>query len=878
MEVILRKLRIFLAAGILAAFFFSRSFASESTEDPKVIELPKEAVSEKTLDNGLFILTKEGPPQGLVAINVKVKAGSSLEEEYLGSGISHLIEHMLFKGTRTRGPGAIEKEVKSYGGSINGSTGQDLTEYSIIVPSKYTSEALALLKDMLLNAAFDQAEFEKEKEVVLKELRLDNDEPQNLLMRLLDGAAYLRHTYKYPPIGYEEKFRHLTRADAVQYYNRMYVPNRMALTIVGGIPGPDALDKASAEFKDFRPPNYAVIGLSPAEPAQIDKRYARKKIDTNLAYLAVGYHSTSILDEDLFAMDVLSMILGRGDNSRLNTSLFKKEKLVYSVSCWNFTPRDPGLFVVTATLDADKLQDAEAAIEGEIEKVRSGAVTDDELEGARRMVVSDFIFGLQTIDAQASELAANYLFTGSYDFARRYVKGVQAVTAGDLRRVADKYLGRDKATIATIVPKNFKSPSEGARPPSIAELPLKTAALPNGLRVAIRQDKKTPTVSVTVIMSGGIAVENKADNGISNLTARMLLKGTASRGEAQITGALEKLGGSISPFSGFNSFGINAEFLKADLETAITLIEDLLANSQFPPAELEKERSLVLAMIREDDDDIFSRGITAFRKELFNDSPYGLRYLGEEDSVRSLTRDAVVNFYNRYVVPNNMIITVSGDLDPDRAADRLTKAFSGLKARDLPRTNFTQTPPDKINVKTIVMEKEQGLVVLGFMTTNIKDPDRYALEVLGSILSGYSGRLFNSLRDGLSLAYVLGCVQKLTVDTGFFALYAATTKNKLQPVEKGFIKEIADLRKDGVTDEEVISAKRELVVGHAIRMQTNGYFSTTAAADELYGLGYGEIFKYDERIDKVTKEDVKRVADKYFDLNDYSEVIISNEK
>ena len=879
MEVILRKLSIFLAVLVLAAVFFPQSRASEIPENPSVIELPNEAVSKKILENGLVILTKESQPQNLTAINVRIRAGSSLEEEYLGSGISHLAEHMLFKGTKTRGPGAIEKEIKSYGGFINGSVDQDMTEYSIVVPSTYLSQALSLLKDMLANAAFDEAEMEKEKEVILKELRLDNDEPQNLLVRFLDETAYLRHTYKYPPIGYEEKFRDLKRDDIVKYYNRMYAPNRMALAIVGSLDRDAALSMAESEFKDFRSPNYAVIGLCAPEPVQIDKRYAEKKIETNLAYLAIGCHSTSVLNEDLFAMDVLSMILGRGNNSRLNTSLLKQSELVHSISCWNFTPRDPGLFVITAVLAAEKLPDARKAVEDEIAKVRSGGASDDELEGAKKMVLGDFIFGLQTIDAQAGELTANYILTGSYDFSRRYVKGIQAVSGEDIKRSANKYLRDDGVTVVELIPQSFKKPpGETAESVSAKEAPLRTLSLPNGLRIAIRQNKKTPTVSITAAVGGGLAVESKADNGIANLAARMLLKGTSGRKETEITGAIEKLGGSIDAFSGFNSFGINVEFLKPDMDTAISLLRDIFTNSQFPPEEFNKERSLVLAMIRAEDDDIFRRGINAFREEIFGSSPYALRYLGEEDSVRSLTREAAVSYYKKYVIPGNIVISVSGDLEPDIAADKLTKAFSDMEPKEVPGTKFKQAFPDKINVKTILMEKEQSFVALGFMTTDIKDPDKYALEALGSILSGYSGRLFNALRDKLPLAYTLGCVQRAMADTGFFALYAATTKDKIPAVEKGLIEEIAGIRKNGVTDEELIMAKRELAVGRDIKMQANSFFSQTTALDELYGLGYEDIFKYEGGINKVTKEDLKRVCDKYFNLDIYSEVIISSEK
>ena len=877
MEVILRRSSIFLAAIFLAALFYSQLFADNSVNVPKTIELPDEAVSKKVLENGLVLLSKEIPREDLVAINIKIMAGSSLEEEYLGSGISHLVEHMLFKGTKTRGPGVIEKEIKSYGGFMNGSVGPDLTEYSVIVPSRYAPEAVSLLKEMLLNATFDQGEFDKEKEVILKELRLDNDEPQNLLIRLLNETAYLRHAYKYPPIGYEEKFRALKRDDALRYYNRMYAPNRMVLSIVGALGKGEVLSRIETEFKDFRRPNYSVIGLTPAEPQQITRRRSEKKTETNLLYLAIGYHSTGALDEDLFAMDLLSMILGRGANSRLNNSLVKKDKITYSVSCWNYTPRDPGLFVITAVLDAGKLPEAEKSIANEMAKVRSGLVSADELESAKRMVLGDYIFGLQTADAQASDMASDYLLTGSYDFSRRYVEGVQAVTPEALRRAANKYLRDDSATIVTIVPENFNDLPKPAKPVSLAEAPVKQTVLPNGLKFVIRQNKKTPTVSITALMGGGLATEDRSDNGISNFVAEMLLKGTSTRREDQIAGAMEKLGGSINSFSGFNGFGINIECLKPDLDTAIALLQDLLMNSTFPQEEIDKERAIILAMIDEDDDDIFQRGITAVRREIFGDSPYSLRDLGEKDSVKSLSREDLIDYYKNYAIPNNMVIAISGDVDPDQVADRITKAFDGLKTKELPKTVFRRRPADKISVRTIAMQKEQSLVALGFMTTDIKDPERYSLDVLGSVLSGYSGRLFDSLRNKLSMAYTLGCVQRMMADTGFFVLYAATTKEKIQPVEKALLEQVAAIRKNGISDEELLLAKRELVCEREIKMQANGYFSQTAAVDELYGLGFDNVFKYAALIGKVTKEDVKRVVDKYLDPKSYSEVIVAGE-
>lgn len=839
------------------------------------IEFPGQAVSKKILDNGLTVLAKNAPPDNLVSIDIKISAGSSLEEEYLGSGISHLVEHMVFKGTSTRGAGDIERDVKSYGGLINAAVNQDLTDFHIIVPVEYFNQALALLKDMLLNAKFDMTELESEKAVILKEMKFDEDEPQSRLMRLLNESAYLRHTYKYPPIGYETKFKSLTRDDVVKYYNRMYAPNRIVIAVVGGVVPNEAISKVENEFKDFRPSDYRSIGLSPAEPAQIDRREANKEDEINLAYLAVGFHSTGVLNEDLFAMDVLSMILGRGDNSRLNTRLFKDKKLVHSISCWNYTPRDPGLFVITAILDKDKAISCEGAIFEEIKKIQARGVDQKELESARRMVASDYIFSHETIDQQANDLAANYILTGSYDFYRRYVEGIENVSDDDVKRVANIYLSPEKATVAKLVPKGTEVSGQIPSAEKSKAAQIKKVLLPNGLTILVREDNKTPTISISVAMLGGLMAEGKKNNGISNLTAAMLLRGTNKRKEPEIKGAIESMGGGVNSFSSFNSFGVNMHLLKPDLEACLNILKDILTESAFPEEELHKEKILALAGLKEEGDDIFHRGLDALRSDIFENSPYSFKSLGSEESIKALDRQSLINFYKTYCVPNNMVISISGDVESGSLIDNLKATFADLKRSELPVFHTRSARLDKLKARSLRMDRGESLVMIGFETTSMKDNDKYALDVLTSVLSGYSGRLFMSIRDKLSLSYTLGCVQRLALDTGYLVFYAATTKENVAEVKRVLQNEISDIRQNEAGQDELALAKRELVTKYAIAAQTNAFYSSAAALDELYGLGYDEIYKYEKGIDKVTGEDLKRVAYKYLDTNACAEIIIS---
>src|SRR3989338_6357660 len=266
---------------------------------------------------------------------------------------------MVFKGTKSRPPGRIEEEATSY----------DETSFHITAQPAYLLKILGLLRDMAENASFPEEELKKEKDVIIGELRLSQDSPGKEISRILFETAYLAHPYKYPPIGYEDRFRGLKRQDLLTYYNRMYSPNRMVLAIVGDVDRDASLEMAEAVFGDFKRNNYRPI-VTQREPQQISKRILEKPFETNLAYISMGYHYTSILDEDLFKLDLLAIILGQGDSSRLNTALLKADRLVYSISAYNYTPQDPGLFIISASSGTETFERVEDAVRGQVTRDR----------------------------------------------------------------------------------------------------------------------------------------------------------------------------------------------------------------------------------------------------------------------------------------------------------------------------------------------------------------------------------------------------------------------------------------------------------------------------------------------------------------------------
>ncbi|MDP2929415.1 MAG: pitrilysin family protein [Candidatus Omnitrophota bacterium] len=858
----IKRLRLCL---LLASLFVS-TFNNLSIAD--------EAVYRKTLGNGLIILAKELGAKDLVSINIAIKAGLSSEEEYTASGISHLVEHLVFKGTATRKVGDIEKEIRSYGGLINGTVSHDTTTYEVTVPAKYYTEALSVLKDMLTNAVFDKVELEKEVEVILKEIKLNEDDPEEKLLVRLFENAYVRHSYKYPPIGYEKLLKSLTRDDVVKYYNRRYIPNNMVIAAVGAISVKDAALKIENEFGRFREPSYKPVNRAEREPPQIGKRIVEEEAPITLSYLALGFHSTGLLDKDLFALDVLSMILARGNNSRLNKLLLKDKKEVYSISAWNYTPLDPGLFVITAMLDRNNMDSAEKDILDEIKSIRDTDLADSELENAKRMVLGDYILSRETIENQAADLAESEIAAGNSDFCRLYVEGINKVSKFDIRRAASFYLNEDNMTRITLIPKGSETLTNISVPGIHQEEKFKKFIFPNGLILLIRRDTKIPAVSITVVFSGGLITENEKNNGISNLTAKMLLSGTKNRKESDIKSAIENRGGEISPFSGFNSFGLNLIVLKDDTDLALELIKDVAANSVFALDEIDKEKMLTAAAIKDEKDDIFAAGVQALRRALFKSHPYGMRDIGSDETVRAISRDDLIRFYRSHCAANNTVISVSGDIDPEKIFKKVEALFGDSQRSDRGKTLIPATETCPATAQTVKMDKAQALFMAGFKTVAINSPDRYSLDLLSGLLSGASGRLFIGLREKSALAYTMGSAQKLGIDTGFILFYAATTIDKLGLAKKILFSEIEVLKKSVVTEDELSAAKRELISAHKILMETNAANSFQAALDELYGLGYDNLYKFENEINKVTKYDITRVANKYLDMNSCAEVII----
>jgi zinc protease len=857
-----------------------------ATEEAKVIE-------KYTLGNGMTVVIRENQSSPVVAVQVWVKAGSTTEPE-TRAGMSHILEHMAFKGTHKRTPGQIAREVEALGGEINAYTSFDQTVYHITISGRYLDNAMDILADTLGDSLFDEGELKRELEVILEEVRMNEDDPGRVGSKALFRAAYRVHPYGRPVIGYPDTIKATTREDLVAYFRKFYVPSNMVLVVTGGI---DAKASRPAIEKIFGalPAAPAPKVDRPAEPPQDEIRIKSQERDARRAYVDLGFHGPAIADDDVYAWDLLSIILGGGQTSRLYHEVKDKRQLVDSVSAYSYTPRDAGLLMVGATAAPDKAAEAYREILRQTFRMAFEPPQGPELARAKNGTESDFLYSLESQGSLARHVGFFETALGDANFQEQYLRKIRAVTADDILRVGGKYLSPDKLTVSTVLPKGdggnlseevirkiateVWDETAAERAASAKKKPsgaVRKVVLENGVRVIVRENHSVPVISVEAGFLGGLRAENSAQGGVSAVMAELLTKGTPSRNAREIAVAVEDMAGDLSGFAGRNSFGLRAKFIRRDFEKGFELFRESLLSPTFPADELEKKRKEVLGRLKLQKDELTQSVFLLFLATHYGEHPYSRNPLGTEETIKALTPETIRGYYERWADPRNLVLAFSGDLSADEAVEMARKAFGSLA----PRAGFAPLGPlpvpkaDGIRKAEEQRNKEQAHFVIGYPGLTFTDAERYPLDVLGSALAGMGGRLFTNLRDKKSLAYSVTSFSSEQVDPGFFAFYMGTSSDKLDGAIADTLKEIAEVREGGVTQEEFDRAKKWMIGNYEIGLQSNGAYADRMMYNELYGIGYEETFRSPELIQAVTLEQVNAMARKVLSTDRYTIAVI----
>ena len=849
----------------ILAFFIFGAFLSS----------PSNAQDVLTLENGLELIVREDHRNPIVVFSVFIDIGSASEGDYSGSGASHLVEHMLFKGTKKYPLGAIENILHIYGGKIEGWTSYDYTGFRITILKEHKNVAIDILKEMLSSPTFNEKELKKEKEVIEREMDLSKDDPGRKISRLVFSSAYIRHPYRIPIIGYKENFRRLDRKKVLRFFQENYTPERMVITVVGDVDKEETFSAIKNAFKGLPRGKNSIIA-TPQEPEQITKREVEEALDIEGAYLNIAFHSTGLLDNDLYAMDLLSFILGGGESSILNKKIRLEKELVLSVSAYNYTPRDPGLFVISSVLKDERVNEAAKEIIKEIGLIKEEGAKSEELEKAKNNFIAEYIYQKETIESRSNDLAIAELLTGNPEFFELYIERIGSVSMADVQRVANRYLNEDNMTVVAITKSG--NALRGPRKDTAFEKKerrVKKITLSNNLPVLICENHSLPILSISLVLKGGLRLETEKNNGIAKLESLMLRNGTDSMSREEIALFYESKGMNVSTYSGNNSSGILIDCLKKDTEDALKLASELLLNSAFPEKELERVKRELSSAIDMQDNQIFNHGHRLLKRLLFTSHPYGLQAIGTRESIEGIKRNDALESFKSLLFAGNMVLGISGDCDTDEAITLAEKYFGGLASEEKRLSVPEAEPPiDKIRALQASTLKEQSLVFIGFQGIDIYSKDRYTLEVITDLIASESGILFKKIREESGLSYATGAFQVLGIDPGYLAIYTLTSKENIKKVKDIILKEIKLFIKNGTPEEEIQKAKNHLKALRQIELQTNSGFLFMACLDELYGLGHDNYKDYNHNIDSVTREAIKRVAGDLLTLDKHAIVVL----
>lgn len=827
------------------------------------------------LKNGLTVLIREDPKAVVVSTQVFVRAGSLYEGQQMGAGLSHYLEHVVAGGsTRSFKEDEARARLERLGGASNAYTSYDRTVYYIDTDAEHWREALDLLLAYVTECALAPTEVNREKAVIQQEFKLGENNPRRRLWELFLQTAYRVNPVRHPVIGYESVFVRQDREALLAYYQDRYQPQNMVLAVVGAVRATDVLEHvieqaAAVERTRMAPAQW------PDEPYQINARRAEARLPmARLTQAIVGFPSVQLAHPDLFALDVLAILLGEGRTSRLYQRLKDRDQLVLSVSSYNWTPAFAhGQFIISLDLAPQQWSKVQEALQDELALFKKTGCSSEELDRAKKKVIAERIFDQESASDVASSLASSYLDTADPYFEQAYVDGVRAVTVEDVLRVARAYLVPERSTVAAIHPEE----TGPAAPAAAAADDLGNSAgaveeikLANGLRVLLKEDHRRPITSVQLYGLGGLLLDQEAKPGLTGFTAALLTAGTSTRTKQQIAAAIEDVGGSITSGAGNNTYSVSVRVLKDDLPLALDLLADVVLHSQFPEEEIDRRRRETLLAIERQDENWQHEVLRRFKAGYFKSHPYGHDELGTKDSVAGFSRADLIECYQRMVRPQQAVLAVYGNFDAAAVKQRIGDLFETWSADpvELPAWPEETAPLTTDQLIEQGNDKTSAALFLGTNGLALDDPLRPALDVLDALLSGINypgGRLHEALRGGTAdLVYVVHAFPFYGLRAGYFGVLTQTTMNNLPKVEKIIKDNLERLKTEPVSAATLETAKGMVITMHHLGLESLAAQAQRAAVDELLGLGWGYAASYPRLVQAVTASDVQKVAQRLF--------------
>ncbi len=855
-------------------------------------------VRRTVLANGLTVLVRRDRSAPVVAIVTYVSAGYFDESDDV-VGIAHVLEHMYFKGTPTRGVGEIARQTKAAGGYLNAATIYDHTSYYTVLPSSGFTEGLDVQFDAYANSLIDAGELARELEVIIQEAKRKSDNPPAVATETLYELLHDRHRIRRWRIGREPGLRALTRDAMLRFYRNFYHPGNTVLSIVGDV-DTDVVMREVASRYGALPAGAPARLAGPMEEGTAGFRYREWSGDIAQAQVVFGWRTPPTLDAATPGLDILSTVLGGGRASRLYRAV-RERKLASSVSAYDYTPTSLGVFVVHAETPPEHAADAARAIWATLRGVREQGISDGELIRAKRLYESHWVRRLEDMEGQANYLA-EWQALGDWRRGESYLERALAVTTDEVTALARRYLEPDQAAVVVYRPTGTPEvardaaaaralldsappvavpstalPSETPRPALTAMSAVREEAgvheyrTAAGIPILVRR-KPGALVHAAVYLLGGGRDEPAERAGLTSLLVRTSLKGTTRRTAAQIAEEGELLGGSVGAAAGSESFGWSISVPARYASQAVELLADVAQRATIPIEAFETERAIALADLAALRDDMYRYPMRLATLAAYAGHPYGVATSGDETTLAALDVEQVRAWHARRVLDAPAVIGIVGDAHPDELAALTAAAFTELRGGDAPPIDAPVWPAGVVQ-RVEQREKAQTALALLFPGPSRTDDARFATAMIAGVASGLGGRFFDELRDKQSLGYTVHAFASERSCAGSFAAYIATSPEKEEVARRGLLNEFRKLRDEPVAAKELEQAQTYAMGVHAIRQQSGGAVLGDMVDAWLFGR-LGELGEFDVRVRGVTAAEMQQIARAYFDESRRVEGII----
>ena len=843
---------------------------------PEIVQqtLGDDDITVVKFSNGLTLIVKPHRAAAVVAVRCYVHTGSMYEKEWLGCGLSHLCEHLVANGeadekTGTSAKKGLAQRVARIGGHRNASTSIDWTNYYISAAAGKANDCIDVVCDWMAHPEITREDFDREHGVVQRELEMGKDSPARQLYYTHAANLYGQHPAGVPTIGYPAPLRDVTYEAFIAYHKRMYVPGNMVFCVVGDVDVPAVIERVRKGFAGMEQGRVPDHSLPELPPVLQTRRVVAPMKEVKEAMELVSFQTVSMLDSDLYALDLLSTVAGEGPSSRLVLGVLRDKKLVTSVSTGSSTPPwGKGTFDISFRCKPESADQAEAAILAELKRLADEGVTDEELARAKRQKLSEHVRSNQNVDSIAGTLAYDYMMAADANFSAHYLKKVQAVTAQQVQQAAKKYLTFDRMVVTRLVPAEKFALAAAATQASQTSKAT-TFTMPSGLRVVLHPVKGAGLVSMALMTKGGLMLETPANNGMGSLMMNLTTKGAGDLSAEQIAAFFSQAGGSISAGCGNDVISWQASVLDDSFDKALAIFADCVLKPKFEAKELEIARPVALSNIDKIEENWQSQMTRFFRGEFFKGcGPYAMMPNGTKDVLQAATPEALKAYHAKCLKGGDSVLAIFGDVDATAAKAQVEKLFAAMPEgkAELPKTQVRKVDAAG-ELHVLKTKNQQSAVMVGLPGMTLDNmQDKFPIDVLDTIISGWStpaGWLHEELR-GKQLVYVVHAYNWAGFEPGAFVTYAAGQPEKAPEVVAIIKKNLAKAADYKPTEDEIAVAINAILTSELLGNQSMSSLASDAAYNELIGFGYDWSSKMEQNYRKVTPEDVLRIGQKYF--------------